>query len=106
MELAGAARYRREALRVSLLAQTNQTPYNSHMPELKPLVAVIMGSKSDWDTMRRAVEMLDELGVPTRRAFSPRIEHRTRPLNSRGMEPRAGCASSSLAQAARHIWLE
>src|SRR5438132_11224890 len=64
MELAGAARYRREALRVSLLAQTNQTPYNSHMPELKPLVAVIMGSKSDWDTMRRAVEMLDELGVP------------------------------------------
>src|SRR5438094_8077677 len=64
MELAGAARYRREALRVSLLAQTNQTPYNSHMPELKPLVAVIMGSKSDWDTMSRAVEMLDELGVP------------------------------------------
>src|SRR5213082_2015392 len=34
------------------------------MPELKPLVAVIMGSKSDWDTMRRAVETLDELGVP------------------------------------------
>src|SRR5438067_13420464 len=34
------------------------------MPELKPLVAVIMGSKSDWDTMRRAVEMRDELGVP------------------------------------------
>src|SRR5213083_351537 len=64
MELAGAARYRREALRVSLLAQTNQTPYNSHMPELKPLVAVIMGSKSDWDTMRSAVETLDELGVP------------------------------------------
>jgi len=34
------------------------------MPELKPLVAVIMGSKSDWETMRRAVETLDELGVP------------------------------------------
>src|SRR6201981_2169284 len=34
------------------------------MPESKPLVAVIMGSKSDWDTMRRAVETLDELGVP------------------------------------------
>jgi 5-(carboxyamino)imidazole ribonucleotide mutase len=49
---------------VSLLAQTNQTPYNSRMPELKPLVAVVMGSKSDWETMRRAVEMLDELGVP------------------------------------------
>src|SRR4029434_6185173 len=33
------------------------------MPESKPLVAVIMGSKSDWDTMRNAVETLDELGV-------------------------------------------
>src|SRR6202521_4738897 len=28
------------------------------------LVAVIMGSKSDWETMRHAVETLDELGVP------------------------------------------
>ncbi|HEU5312822.1 MAG TPA: 5-(carboxyamino)imidazole ribonucleotide mutase [Candidatus Udaeobacter sp.] len=34
------------------------------MPESKPLVAVTMGSKSDWDTMRHAVETLDELGVP------------------------------------------
>jgi 5-(carboxyamino)imidazole ribonucleotide mutase len=30
----------------------------------KPLVGVIMGSKSDWDTMRHAVETLDALGVP------------------------------------------
>ncbi|MCU1324939.1 MAG: purE [Bryobacterales bacterium] len=29
-----------------------------------PLVAVIMGSKSDWDTMRSASEMLDDFGVP------------------------------------------
>jgi 5-(carboxyamino)imidazole ribonucleotide mutase len=29
-----------------------------------PLVAVIMGSKSDWDTMRHAVETLNALGVP------------------------------------------
>jgi 5-(carboxyamino)imidazole ribonucleotide mutase len=29
-----------------------------------PLVAVIMGSKSDWETMRHSVETLDELGVP------------------------------------------
>ncbi len=37
------------------------------MPETKssPLVAVIMGSKSDWETMRHAVETLDELGVPS-----------------------------------------
>src|SRR2546423_4851146 len=36
------------------------------MPKSKTsaLVAVLMGSKSDWDTMRHAVEMLDELGVP------------------------------------------
>lgn len=30
----------------------------------KPLVAVIMGSKSDWDTMARASEMLTSFGVP------------------------------------------
>jgi 5-(carboxyamino)imidazole ribonucleotide mutase len=47
-----------------LLAQMNQTPYNSHMSESKSLVAVIMGSKSDWETMRHAVETLDNLGVP------------------------------------------
>jgi 5-(carboxyamino)imidazole ribonucleotide mutase len=33
------------------------------MAESKSLVAVVMGSKSDWETMRHAVEMLDELGV-------------------------------------------
>jgi 5-(carboxyamino)imidazole ribonucleotide mutase len=49
---------------VSLLARTNQTPYNSPMPESKPVVAIIMGSKSDWETMRHAVETLDGLGVP------------------------------------------
>jgi len=29
-----------------------------------PLVAVIMGSKSDWETMKHAVEMLERFGVP------------------------------------------
>ncbi len=29
-----------------------------------PLVAVVMGSTSDWETMRHAVELLDDLGVP------------------------------------------
>ena len=29
-----------------------------------PLVAVIMGSKSDWETMRHAGEMLTQFGVP------------------------------------------
>ena len=31
----------------------------------KPLVAVVMGSKSDWDTMRHAVEMLEKFAIPT-----------------------------------------
>jgi 5-(carboxyamino)imidazole ribonucleotide mutase len=35
------------------------------MPEdPKPLVAVIMGSKSDWETMRHADEMLNRFDVP------------------------------------------
>jgi phosphoribosylaminoimidazole carboxylase PurE protein len=29
-----------------------------------PLVAVVMGSASDWETMRTAVELLEQLGVP------------------------------------------
>ena len=29
-----------------------------------PLVAVIMGSKSDWDTMQHAVDVLKDFGVP------------------------------------------
>src|SRR2546430_12420297 len=30
----------------------------------EPLVGLIMGSKSDWDTMKHAAEILDALGVP------------------------------------------
>lgn len=33
-------------------------------PAGKPLVAVIMGSKSDWDVMKRASDTLTEFGVP------------------------------------------
>ncbi len=29
-----------------------------------PLVSIIMGSDSDWPTMRAAAEILDELGIP------------------------------------------
>jgi 5-(carboxyamino)imidazole ribonucleotide mutase len=31
---------------------------------MQPLVGIIMGSKSDWDTMRHAKEMLERFGVP------------------------------------------
>jgi 5-(carboxyamino)imidazole ribonucleotide mutase len=34
------------------------------MPEPRPLVGVIMGSQSDWDTMRQADEVLSQFAVP------------------------------------------
>src|SRR5207237_539004 len=33
-------------------------------PPMQPLVGVIMGSRSDWETMRHAAATLEELGVP------------------------------------------
>ncbi|MBJ7408675.1 MAG: AIR carboxylase family protein, partial [Bradyrhizobium sp.] len=33
-------------------------------PAQKPLVGVIMGSRSDWPTLSKAAEILAELGVP------------------------------------------
>jgi len=45
------------------------------MSQAEPLVGVIMGSKSDWPTMEKAAELLEELGVP----FEARVvsAHRT-----------------------------
>jgi 5-(carboxyamino)imidazole ribonucleotide mutase len=46
------------------------------MPQTdRPLVAVLMGSKSDWDTMRHSAETLEALGI----AWEARIvsAHRT-----------------------------
>lgn len=34
------------------------------MLEIKPTVAVVMGSSSDWETMRNACEILDKFQVP------------------------------------------
>ncbi len=34
------------------------------MNSATPLVAVVMGSTSDWDTMRHAVAVLEEFGIP------------------------------------------
>ncbi|MCQ2272661.1 MAG: 5-(carboxyamino)imidazole ribonucleotide mutase [Bacteroidales bacterium] len=31
---------------------------------MKPLVGIVMGSKSDWNTMKAACDVLDEFGVP------------------------------------------
>jgi 5-(carboxyamino)imidazole ribonucleotide mutase len=45
------------------------------MADTHPLVGVIMGSRSDWDTMRQATEVLEQFGVP----FEARVvsAHRT-----------------------------
>jgi len=78
------------------------------------LVAVIMGSKSDWDTMRNAVETLDELGVPNQaRVLSA---HRTpeataefaRNAADRGLRviiAGAGGAAHLAGVIAAHTWL-
>jgi 5-(carboxyamino)imidazole ribonucleotide mutase len=34
------------------------------MPDQAPLIGIIMGSRSDWETMRHAAETLDALGAP------------------------------------------
>ena len=45
------------------------------MSDPQPLVGVIMGSRSDWETMRLAAEVLEQFGVP----FEARVvsAHRT-----------------------------
>ena len=40
---------------------------------MNPLVGLIMGSRSDWDTMTHAAQTLDELGVPYEAPWYRRI---------------------------------
>jgi 5-(carboxyamino)imidazole ribonucleotide mutase len=84
------------------------------MRESKPVVAIIMGSKSDWETMRHATEMLDDLGVPNEaRVLSA---HRTpeatadfaRKAAERGLRviiAGAGGAAHLAGVIAAHTWL-
>jgi 5-(carboxyamino)imidazole ribonucleotide mutase len=79
-----------------------------------PLVAVVMGSKSDWETMRHAAETLDALGVPNEaRVLSA---HRTpdatadfaRKAAGRGVRvivAGAGGAAHLAGVIAAHTWL-
>ncbi len=48
------------------------------MASASPLVGIIMGSRSDWETMRHAAETLDRLGVAheTRIVSAHRTPHR------------------------------
>jgi 5-(carboxyamino)imidazole ribonucleotide mutase len=84
------------------------------MRESKSVVAIIMGSKSDWETMRHATEMLDDLGVPNEaRVLSA---HRTpeatadfaRKAAERGLRviiAGAGGAAHLAGAIAAHTWL-
>ena len=78
------------------------------------LVAVVMGSSSDWETMRHAVEMLNELGVPNE--YRIVSAHRTPELMAefaRGAAARgirviiagAGGAAHLPGMMASHTWL-
>lgn len=79
-----------------------------------PLVAVVMGSKSDWETMRHAVEMLDQLGIA--REYKVVSAHRTPELMAvfakeaagRGVKvliAGAGGAAHLPGMIAAHTWL-
>jgi 5-(carboxyamino)imidazole ribonucleotide mutase len=46
------------------MSEGNVIPIAVAAASKNPLVGIIMGSKSDWETMRKASEMLSELGVP------------------------------------------
>src|SRR5438876_988048 len=84
------------------------------MAQINPLVAIIMGSKSDWETMRHAAETLDDLGVPNEaRVLSA---HRTpdattefaRKAANRGLRviiAGAGGAAHLAGVIAAHTWL-
>jgi 5-(carboxyamino)imidazole ribonucleotide mutase len=87
------------------------------MPKRKPnapQVAVVMGSESDWETMRHAVEMLDQFGVPSEHQIVS--AHRTPELMAdfaRGAAARglrviiagAGGAAHLPGMIAAHTWL-
>jgi 5-(carboxyamino)imidazole ribonucleotide mutase len=84
------------------------------MRQSKPVVAIIMGSQSDWKTMRHAAEMLDDLHVPNEaRVLSA---HRTpeatadfaRKAAERGLQviiAGAGGAAHLAGVIAAHTWL-
>jgi 5-(carboxyamino)imidazole ribonucleotide mutase len=58
-----------------MAAASPKTPKKAVKSKEKPLVGVIMGSKSDWETMKEATLALAEFGIP----FEARIvsAHRT-----------------------------
>jgi len=101
---------------VQMLSGFAKTRYNRLMtaPKSSPLVAIVMGSKSDWETMRHSVEMLDELGVSNEHKILS--AHRTpdatadfaRKAANRGLRviiAGAGGAAHLAGVIAAHTWL-
>jgi 5-(carboxyamino)imidazole ribonucleotide mutase len=101
---------------VQMLSGFAKTRYHRLMtaPKSSPLVAIVMGSKSDWETMRHSVEMLDELGVPNEHKILS--AHRTpdatadfaRKAANRGLRviiAGAGGAAHLAGVIAAHTWL-
>ena len=83
-------------------------------PETQPLVAVLMGSHSDWETMRHCDAMLTEFGVPheCRVLSAHRTPHETvdyvSALEGRGVDiviAGAGGAAHLAGTAAAHTLL-
>lgn len=84
------------------------------MPDRKPVVAVVMGSASDWETMQHAVEFLQKFGVPNEHRIVS--AHRTpdlltqfgRNAAKRGLRviiAGAGGAAHLPGMIAAHTWL-
>ena len=67
---------------------------------MKPVISIIMGSKSDWATMQKAAEVLDNFGV----AYEKKVvsAHRTPDLMFKHAKKHVAVASrsSSLVQVA------
>jgi 5-(carboxyamino)imidazole ribonucleotide mutase len=64
---------------MSRMADTSPPPAEA------PLVGIIMGSRSDWETMRHAAEMLAQLGVPHECRTPDRMYDYARAAAGRGL---------------------
>ena len=49
---------------MSVQQEPNTETHRGADQDVEPLVGVIMGSRSDWDTMQHAAEILDQFQVP------------------------------------------
>ena len=84
------------------------------MNNTAPLVSIVMGSKSDWETMKSCVDILEALGIPSE--YRVASAHRTPALATqiaseaagRGVQvfiAAAGCAAHLAGVLAAHTWL-